>query len=97
MAYAEIKDQVEYSAARRTCAAVVQRALLDAKNGHVDSIVWLASRMAENWIDCLDMDQAALLLKSGWIDWAEVALEGTLSKNQRQVLIDTLDYLEEMN
>lgn len=82
---------------RRLCAAVVHRAFEDAKRGDVQAIVWLASTQAEQWLDILDMSQSSLLLKSGWIDWAEVALEERLTRNQRAVLLTTLEYLQDLN
>lgn len=82
---------------RRLCAAVLQRAVVDAKNGNVEAICWLASSKAEMWFDLLDFSQSSLLMKSGWIDWAQVALESKLTDNQYALLVDTLDYLETLN
>lgn len=82
---------------RRLCAAVVHRAVEDARNGSVEAICWLASRQAEQWLDLLDMSQSKLLLRSGWIDWAAVALDAKLSVDQRDLLETTLDYLKDLN
>jgi hypothetical protein len=82
---------------RRLCAAVVHKAVQDARGGHVEAIVWLASTEATKWLDLLDMPQSSLLIKSGWLDWASVALEGDLTDNQRAVLLSTLSYLTHLN
>lgn len=87
MAYAE----------RRLCAAVVQRAVVDAQSGDAKAIAWLASGQAALWLDTLEMSQSSLLLKSGWLDWAAVALEGDLSDNQREVIEQTVSYLTGLN
>lgn len=88
---------MSYFADRRLCAALVHRAVEDARGGDVTAIVWLGSKSATEWLELLDMPQSSLLLKSGWIDWAEVALEGTLTDFQRGVLISTLEYLHDLN
>lgn len=88
----------EFYAERRLCAAVVHRAVADAQRGDAKAIAWLASGQAALWFDTLDMSQSALLLKSGWIDWASVALEDTtLPAPVRETIEETLDYLNHLN
>lgn len=84
-------------AERRLCAAVVQKAVQDAQRGDSGAVAWLASHQAEEWLDTLDISQSGLLLHSGWLDWAAVALEGPLSPRQRKVIQHTLTYLEDLN
>lgn len=83
---------------RRLCAAVVHRAVEDARAGVVEAIAWLASNQASAWLDVLDMPQSSLLLKSGWLDWAAVALEDPkLPEEARGVIEFTLEYLSDLN
>lgn len=64
---------------RHLAAAVLQRAVQDARgvecSAPAEALAWLSSKHATIWMDLLDIPQSDFLLRAGWVELAEQALQ----------------------
>lgn len=77
---------------RRLAAAVILRALTDARAGDKEALQWLGSRGAERYFDLLGVPQSNFLLKVGWVGLAKHSTHPL----QRSVQT-TLEHLESLS
>jgi hypothetical protein len=87
---------------KNMATTVVSQSLQKAEEGDIYEIAWLASKSAEKWLDCLNIEQSSMLAKTDWMKWAAAVVEqpeiirGNYNNNHVAVIQESLRYMEDL-